>query len=117
MARPQPLQISSSHQKEHDPTGFSLAPRTCLVDAAGLQPVGCLRRQQDMVDADAVVALPGAEIIPEGVLAAFGMQGAEGVGIAQIFDPPQRRPGFRLEQRVLQPGLGSWPSLSSGMTL
>ena len=37
---------------------------------------------------------------------AFRMQGAEGVGIAQIFDPPQRRLGLRLEQGVLQPGLG-----------
>ena len=51
-------------------------------------------------------ALPGAEIIPEGVLAGFGMEGAEGVGVAQIFDPPQRRPGFGLEQRVLHPGFG-----------
>ena len=39
-----------------------------LVDAGGDEPVGGLRRQQQMVDADAVVLLPGAGlIVPEGV--------------------------------------------------
>ena len=40
-----------------------------LVDADAGQPVGGLRRQQQMVDADAVVLLPGAGlIVPEGVV-------------------------------------------------
>ena len=47
--------------------GFS-QERTCLSMPAAREPVGGLRRQQQVVDADAPVLLPGAGlIIPEGV--------------------------------------------------
>ena len=47
--------------------GFSQA-RTCFSIDADEKPVGGFRRQQQMVDADAVVLLPGAGlIVPEGV--------------------------------------------------
>ena len=46
-----------------------------------------LRRQQDMIDADAMVLAPGTGlIVPEGVLSGCAMAGAEGVGVAEIFD-------------------------------
>ena len=41
------------------------------VDFTGDEPVQRLWRQQHMVDADAIVALPGTEIVPEGLMPAF----------------------------------------------
>ena len=77
------------------------------VYVAGAEPVGGLGRKQDMVDADALVLAPGPGlVVPEGILPGLAVAGAEGIGIAQIFDPAQRRPGLRLEQRVIHPGLG-----------
>ena len=71
-----------------------------------LQMIGGLRRQQDVIDADAVILGPGAGlIVPEGVAMGLGMAGAPGVGEAEIFDRPQRRARFGAEQRIALPGL------------
>ena len=55
------------------------------IDLAGLKPVGGLRRQQQMVDAQALVLLVGAGlIIPERVAVRLVVAGAERVGQPEI---------------------------------
>ena len=62
-----------------------------LVDADGREAVGGLRREQQMVDAQAVVLLPGAGlVIPVGVLRPLDMDGAHRVGQAEIEQRAQR---------------------------
>ena len=88
------------------------------VDAGIDQPVGGLRRQQQMVDADAVVLLPGAGlVVPEGVEVAGVADGANGVGEAEIGQRAELLPGRRQEQRVLDPGVRARASAAVGMTL
>ena len=56
-----------------------------LVDAGAGEPVGGLRRQQQVIDADAVVLLPGAGlIVPERVERRPSVVGANRVGQAEI---------------------------------
>ena len=56
-----------------------------LVDAGGGEPVGGLRREQHVVDADAPVLLPGAGlIIPERVEAGVVADGADRVGQPEV---------------------------------
>ena len=62
---------------------------------------------QDVVDADAVVLLPGAGlVVPERVDAGAGMAGAHRVRQAEIDERPVGGARFGLEQRILGPGLG-----------
>ena len=76
------------------------------VDAGIDQPVGGLRRQQQMIDADAVVLLPGAGlVIPERVEVGCVADGADGVGEAEIGQRAELLAGLRQKQRVLDPGL------------
>jgi len=76
-----------------------------LVDARGDEAVGGLRRQQQVVDADAPILLPRARlIIPEGVEPAVIAHRANGVGQAQIGEGAKLLPGLRQEQRVGRPG-------------
>src|SRR6185369_4982378 len=78
-----------------------------LVDPAIAQPIQPLRREQNMVDADAVILAPGAGlIVPERILPGRLVTGAEGIGIAQMFDGSERGSGLRLKQSVVDPGLG-----------
>src|SRR5262249_31617064 len=78
-----------------------------LVDAAILQPVQALRRQQNVIDADALVFAPGSGlVIPKGILAGLGVTGAESIGETQIFDATPGGFGLGLEQRVIDPGFG-----------
>ena len=66
-ARHAPPSIARSIHTGTWSDGFS-QPRTCLSMPAVDEPVGGLRRQQQVVDADAVVLLPGAGlIVPERV--------------------------------------------------
>ena len=71
---------------------FLLAPRP-FVDAGASQPVGGLGRAQQMVDAEARVALPAAGgVVPEGVeLLLVGMERAQRVGPALVDDAAPRR--------------------------
>src|SRR5262249_5125058 len=56
-----------------------LAATHMLVDLAGFETIGSLRRQENVIDADAVVFLPGTGlIIPKRILMRLGMAGAEG---------------------------------------
>ena len=62
-APPVPSRSRSDGAERHPDRGVVarlLAPAMGLVDPAGLQAVGQFGRQQGMVDAKAVVALPGA---------------------------------------------------------
>ena len=71
------------------------------VDAGIDEPVGGLRRQQHVVDADAVVLGPGAGlIVPERVEAAGVAAGADRVGEAEIGQRAELLAGLRQEQRV-----------------
>jgi len=79
------------------------------VDADAGQQVGGLRREQGVVDADAVVPLPGAGlIVPEGIGAgrAVGLQ--EGVGQAQVLQRPERLTGLRAEEGIALAGRGEF---------
>ena len=52
---------------------------------AFLKQIGALRRQQEMVDPDAFVALPGAPLkIPESEVQRRAVPDAERIGVAQI---------------------------------
>ena len=65
------------------------------LDAA--EPVGGLGRHQMVVDADAVIALPGAGlIIPEGVGPGGLVPQHMGVGQAQVLHRPEGRAGVSL---------------------
>ena len=78
------------------------------VDAGIGEPVGGLRRQQQVIDADAVVLGPGAGlVVPERVEVGCVADGADGVGQAEIDQCAELLPGLRQEQRVLGPGLGA----------
>src|SRR5690242_4988846 len=74
------------------------------VDLAITEAIGGLGREQQVVDAQALVALPAARlIIPEGIAMGIGTACAKGVGIAEIDDRAEMRPAFRLAQGVLRP--------------
>src|SRR5436309_9533311 len=61
-----------------------VAAAIALVDAGVAEAVGGLGAEQEMVDAEARVALPAARgIIPEGVDRAFRIAGADRVGEAE----------------------------------
>ena len=67
--------------------GLLPAANVAVDDHAG-QAVGGLRREQQVVDADAVVPLPGPGlIVPEGVAAGAPSAAMIGVGQAQPFSP------------------------------
>ncbi len=98
--------------------GRFLPAADMLVDAAGDKLVGRFRRQQQVVDADAVVLLPGAGlIVPEGVLPLPHVAGAEGVGQPRRHELGELRPRPRQVQCIARPCRGSCTSLGVGMTL
>ena len=77
-----------------------------LFDRGRAEAVGGLRRQQQVVDADAVVLLPGAGlVVPERVGAGRIGGGAHGFRETEIDQTPEGLPRLRLEQRVAQPVL------------
>ena len=78
-----------------------------LVDAGGDEPVGRLRRGQDVVDADAVVLLPGARlIVPERVDAGPRQAGAHDVGEPEVQERAVGGAGLGLVERIAGPGIG-----------
>ncbi len=84
--------------------GFSQAAHIA-VDADIDQPVAGLRRQQQMIDAQAVVFLPGAGlIIPEGVLAGRVGDGAQRVRQPEAEQRLEAFAGRGAEQGVVDPG-------------
>ena len=95
-------------QGQFDPNrrmvGRFVAPAHFLVYRNRLQPIGRLRRQKQMVDANAVVLLPRARlIIPERVEAARVGRRAQRVDQAErqeLSKPPTR---LGQEQRVADP--------------
>ena len=88
-----------------------------FVDAGVGHQVGGLRAEQQVVDADAVVAFPRADlIIPEGVEAALRQPGADRVGEAEVQQAAEGGAGIGQIERVLQAS-GSETSLNSGITL
>src|SRR5262245_12101062 len=65
--------------------GGLVQPAWALVDIRGGEAVGGLGREQEMVDAQALVLLPAAGlIVPIAVAMRLGMQRAEGVDEAEI---------------------------------
>ena len=74
------------------------------VDAGIDEPVGRLRRQQQVIDADAVVLGEGAGlVIPECVEVAGVADRADGVGEAEIGQRTELLARLRQKQRVLGP--------------
>ena len=90
-----------------------------LVDAGGDEPVGRLRREQQVVDADAVVLLPGAGlIVPERVEAGIVRSRTDGVGQSEMGQGAEllARVSGRNSASPTQ-SFGSCTSASVGMTL
>src|SRR5690348_3050115 len=72
-----------------------------LVDAGIEQAVGGRRREQQMVDPEAGVALPATGgIIPEGIDRAVGIAGADRIGETKAEDAAERLAALGLHQRV-----------------
>src|SRR5882757_2968900 len=77
-----------------------------LVDAGVDEPVSRLWREQDVVDADAIVLLPGAGlIVPECEEARLIAAGPDCVSQPEIAQGPKPFPRLRQEQRVTSPQL------------
>ena len=82
-----------------------LAAAMFLVDAAGDQAVGQLGREQRVIDAKAVVTLPGAGlIVPLGPYSAAGIVQRDGIGPASGHEPGIGIARFGLHQRVVGHG-------------
>ena len=74
------------------------------VDAGGHKGVGCLRGEQDMVDPDPPILLPGAGlIVPEGIEPGRIGRCTQRVYEAEIGDGTVLFPGLRAEQSILDP--------------
>src|SRR5579871_4173016 len=78
-----------------------------LVDLRLDEAIGGLWRQQQMIDADAVVLLPGASlIIPKGVEASRIAAGADRVGQAEAQKRAEFGAGARQVERIAFPDRG-----------
>src|ERR1700722_16364705 len=85
-----------------------VAPAHLLVDRHRLQIVGGLRGQEQMVDPDAVVLLPGARlIVPERIEAGGVRRRAQRVGQAERNELTELEPGRWQIERVVDPILGA----------
>ena len=84
--------------------GFFFAARG-FIDDAELEATAEVRRQEEVVDADAAVVLEGvAEVVPVGELAGFaGVQGAEGVGVAEVEEGAEAGARLGLKEGVADP--------------
>ena len=88
------------------------------VDADIDQAVAGLRRQQQMVDPQSLVFLPGAGlIIPECVLAGRVGDGAQRVGQAEAEQRLEAFAGGGRNRASLTQAAGLWTSCAAGMTL
>ncbi len=78
------------------------------IDGAGFESGGEVRREQEVVDADAAVVLEGlAEVVPEGELAGLvRVEMAEGVGVAESEEGAVGGAGLGLKEGVADPGGG-----------
>src|SRR3984957_15586280 len=84
--------------------GSLVAPAHLLVDRHRLELVSSLRRQEQMVDADAVVLLPGSSlIIPKAVEARSVGGGAQGVDQAERYELTELEPRLRQIESVVDP--------------
>src|SRR5215831_12459368 len=101
--RPSPLDVQLDKDR-HVIRGLLPAARRGI-DLARLQPICRLRREQQVVDAQALVLLPGAGlIVPEGVAVRLVVTGAERVGQAEIDERLEMRTRLWPEQGILDPG-------------
>src|SRR6185437_14699092 len=92
-----------------------LVPRPHMAVDAGIdQPVGGVRREQQVIDADAVVLGPGSGlVVPERVEIA-GIAGCtDGVSKTQIDQCPELLSGWGQKQRIVRPSLGT-PGIGGG---
>src|ERR1700722_15856857 len=84
--------------------GGLVASAHLLIDRNRLQLVRGLRRQEQMVDADTVVLLPGARlIVPEGIEACGVRRRAQGVEQAERDELAEFEPRLRQVQSVVDP--------------
>jgi hypothetical protein len=85
----------------------AFGPTNLAIDTRINEALCGFRVQQQMVDAEAGVALPPiSPVIPECVHRRIGMHGADGIDPALIENAPKQRPRFRLHKRVVGVGLG-----------
>src|SRR5690606_22188534 len=75
------------------------------VDLAAFQAIGGLRREHQMIDAQAFVALPAAGlVIPEGIAMALGMEVQERIGIAEADEGAEMSASLEAGEGILGPG-------------
>ena len=78
-----------------------------FVDGEAGQSIRCLWRQQQMVDAQAVVPLPGAaRVVPERVNLWRVGRGAQRIRQAEVLQRAEFLTRFRAEESVADPGFG-----------
>src|SRR5438270_12675004 len=81
--------------------GAVLRPRL-LVDVAGGNSVGRMRRQQQMIDAQPLVAVPAPGlVIPEGIAVRLAMKDAIGVGQPEVEERAKPRARLHPAQSVV----------------
>src|SRR6185437_2005061 len=92
------------HRRVVGPLVFAARP---LVDVGVEQAVGGLRRAQQVIDAQALVAIPAPGlIIPEAVAMRLGMEDAERIDQAEVEEGAEAAARFRTAQRVVAPAGG-----------
>src|SRR5207237_853742 len=81
--------------------GAVLRPRL-LVDAAGGNPVGRMRRHQQMIDAQPLVAVPTPGlVIPEGIAVRLAVKDAVSVGQPEVKESAKPRARFHPTQSIV----------------
>ena len=95
----------------------SFLPAHRAVDTAGCEPAGQVRAEQQVVEAQAGIALLAhAAIVPEGVERLLRVELAQRVGPAAADQPPEGGAAIRMDQRVVGATLKS-PASTTGAPL
>src|SRR5258708_38741554 len=85
--------------------GGPLLAAWAFVDLACGDAVHRLRREQQMVDPQPLVAVPAASlVIPEGVAVGLAVKGAVGIGEAEMEQRPEARARLDPAQRIVAAG-------------
>ena len=88
--------------------GRLFAATHVFFDPAIIEQIGALGGQKEVIDANAVVAIPCASlIIPERVVACVLLPRAEGLSEAEINYSAESRAAFGAKERVFDPCVGA----------
>src|SRR5262249_39912740 len=105
---PQPiLRLDREIRPYRDVVGRLLPATHMLVDADRAEPVGRLRGEHEVIDADAVVLLPGTGlVIPESIEPGIVARGADRIREPEMHERSELGAGLRQEERIADPQFG-----------